>query len=324
MADTMTDVVHVAVCVLVNNADEICISLRHQDAHQGGLWEFPGGKVEQGESVDTALVREIKEELNLVFNQSRPLIKITHRYPDKKVCLHVRKILSFDGQAVGVEGQQIKWVPVAQLSEYDFPEANVSIVKALQLPDKYLITGKFTDAADLVGKLDNALRNNIKLVQLRLKSDDMNNLVNVHALLNKITQLCKQADAKLMLNIPNDLLSLIDLSGTEFDGIHTDSRTLMSLSSRPKSNLFSASCHNIEQLLKAEKLKADFVVLSPVQKTASHPDVQPIGWQTFAEMIDTVSIPVYALGGVSADDVDKAWLYGGQGVAAISAFWKMN
>lgn len=320
----MDDIVHVAVAVLVNDADEVCISLRHPNVHQGGLWEFPGGKVEQGESVDNALIREIKEELSLVINYSRPLIKITHCYPDKKVCLHVRKILSFDGIAVGAEGQQVRWVPTDQLSQYDFPEANISIVKALQLPDKYLITGKFTDADDLMQRLDRALRNNIELVQLRLKNEEIKTLGNVPDLVHKTAQLCKQADAKLMLNIPNEVLSSINLAVTEIDGIHADSRTLMSLSSRPKCNLFSASCHSVEQLLRAEKLKADFVVLSPVQKTTSHPDVQPIGWQAFAEMTETLSIPVYALGGVSANDVDKAWLYGGQGVAAISAFWEKS
>lgn len=320
----MDGIVHVAVAVLVNDADQICISLRHQNAHQGGLWEFPGGKIEQGESVETALIREIKEELNLVIDHSRPLINITHCYPDKKVCLHVRKILSFEGHAVGAEGQQIKWVSIDQLSEHNFPEANVSIVKALQLPERYLITGKFTDADDLIKKLDSALRNNIKLVQLRLKEKDIKTLVDVPALIHKITRLCKQTDGKLMLNIPNDVLSSIDLLTAGIDGIHADSSTLMSLTSRPKCSLFSASCHSIEQLSRAEKLKADFVVLSPVQKTASHPDVQPIGWQTFAEMTETVSIPVYALGGVSADDVEKAWLHGGQGVAAISAFWEMS
>lgn len=318
----MSNIVHVAVAVIINKNHQVCISLRHKEAHQGGLWEFPGGKVEPGESVDAALVREIKEELDLVINHPRPLIKITHSYADKKVCLHVRKILSFDGQATGVEGQQVKWVSIDQLSAYDFPEANNAIVKALQLPDKYLITGKFIDADDLIKKLAAALANNIKLVQLRLKSDDLKNLTKVPDLLRKIAQLCLQANAKLMLNIPNDLLNAMDFSAIAFDGIHADSRTLMSLSSRPQGHLFSASCHNKTQLLKAEQLKADFVVLSPVQKTASHPDVQAIGWQTFAAMVENMSIPVYALGGVSADDIEKAWMHGGQGVAAISAFWE--
>ena len=318
----MSNIVHVAVAVIINKKDEVCISLRPQEAHQGGLWEFPGGKVEAGESVDVALVREIKEELDLVINHPRPLIKITHSYPDKRVCLHVRKILSFDGQATGAEGQQVKWVSIEQLAAYDFPEANTAIVKALQLPDKYLITGKFIDADDLIKKLAAALANNIKLVQLRLKSDDLNNLTDAPALLGKVAQLCLQANAKLMLNIPDDLLSSIDSSEIVFDGIHADSRTLMSLTSRPQSHLFSASCHDKTQLLKAERLKADFVVLSPVQKTASHPDVQPIGWRTFAAMVENMSIPVYALGGVSADDVERAWSHGGQGVAAISAFWE--
>ena len=166
----MNDIVHVAVAVIVNEADEACISLRHEDTHQGGLWEFPGGKVESGETVEQALSREIKEELGLDILHSRPLIKIMHDYGDKSVCLHVQKITGFRGTAVGLEGQDVKWVPIGHLSDHDFPEANQAIIKSLSLPDQYLITGSFDGPYDFSMRLEHALNMGIKLVQLRLKN----------------------------------------------------------------------------------------------------------------------------------------------------------
>ena len=153
----MSDTVHVAVAVIVNENDEVCISLRHKQAHQGGFWEFPGGKIEGDESHAQALHREIEEELNLVIEDSRPLITVYHDYKDKKVCLHVRRVLSFHGQATGVEGQQVRWVSKDELSAYEFPAANNAIIKAVQLPEKYLITGKFLDEKDFLSKLSKAL-----------------------------------------------------------------------------------------------------------------------------------------------------------------------
>jgi len=316
----MFDIVHVVVAVIVNEEDEVCISLRHRDSHQGGLWEFPGGKIEQHETTEQALIREIKEELDLDIERSRPLITIAHNYQDKRVCLHVNKVLSYRGQAIGVEGQRVKWVPVNQLSSHEFPAANLSIIKALQLPEKYLITGKFTDEDDFLRKLSNALDKNIRLMQLRLKDGDLS-LDKVSVLIQQASSLCTQAGAKLLFNIPEDHLRSIDISNTAFDGFHADSKTLKILSRRPEGKYFSASCHNKEELLKAKQLDADFVVLSPVKKTASHPEMQAMGWPLFSSMLEMCTMPVYALGGVSEDDMRDAWQHGAQGIAAISAFW---
>jgi len=316
----MSDIVHVAVAVIVNENNDVCISLRHQNSHQGGLWEFPGGKVESQETVEQALVREIKEELDLTIEKSRPLITITHDYRDKKVCLHVHKVLCYHGHAVGVEEQQLKWLPPSQLSTYDFPAANLAIITAVQLPEKYLITGKFVDQNDFLRKLTNALNENIKLVQLRLKESDLS-IEKVPALIQQASTLCTQAGAKLLFNVPHDYLKSVDLAAIEFDGFHADSKTLNMLSQRPVGRFFSASCHNEKELLKAIQLSADFAVLSPVQITASHPDMPAMGWQKFASLLEMCPMPVYALGGVSADDIEAAWSHGAQGVAAISAFW---
>ena len=316
----MPDIVHVAVAVIVNDNDEVCISLRHKDVHQGGLWEFPGGKIEEQETVDLALAREIKEELDIEIKQSRALIKIKHQYQDKVVVLHVSKVLSYSGQVKGLEGQQVKWLAVAQLADFDFPAANLAIIKAIQLPDKYLITGKFLDEEDFLRKLENALNNNIKLVQLRLKEGDLK-LEKILPLTQQASKLCVKFNAKLLINFSENILKSIDLSRINFDGYHADSKTINKLSERPKGRLFSASCHNVEELEKAKQLEADFVVLSPVQRTASHPEMQAMGWQKFSAYIEDMPVPVYALGGVSAKDMETAWSHGAQGIAAISAFW---
>lgn len=316
----MPDIIHVAVAVIVNDEGDVCISLRHEDSHQGGLWEFPGGKVEQYETIQQALTREISEELDLDINESRPLIKVVHEYHDRRVCLHVHRVLSYTGQAKGVEGQKVKWVPADELSSYDFPLANFPIIKAVQLPDRYLITGQFIDQEDFLKKLTSALDRGVRLVQLRLKGDDVSSDM-IRSLIQKSSALCTQARAKLLLNISKDHLRALDISSIAFDGFHADSRMLNMLSTRPEGALFSASCHNLDELNKARQLDADFVVLSPVEKTASHPDTEPLGWQQFSGLVDYCTMPVYALGGVSEEDMKRAWSHGAQGIAAISALW---
>lgn len=124
--------VHVAVGVIVNDSNEILIAKRGVNQHQGGLWEFPGGKVDLGESVQSALTRELREELAIEVLSSRALLEIRHDYHDKSVLLDVWLVSNFEGLAKGNEGQAIAWVPVENLRDYDFPAANEEIVVAVE------------------------------------------------------------------------------------------------------------------------------------------------------------------------------------------------
>jgi len=130
----MNQTIHVAVAVIVhqNDSNKILIAKRPDHVYKGGLWEFPGGKVEQGEHVFEALARELEEELAIFVLQAEPLIKIQHDYPEKSVLLDVWKVTEFSGNAKGNEGQAIDWVSVDQLNEYSFPEANNVIIDELQ------------------------------------------------------------------------------------------------------------------------------------------------------------------------------------------------
>jgi 8-oxo-dGTP diphosphatase len=120
--------IHVAVGVIINQDNHILLAKRHGHLHQGGKWEFPGGKVEVSETVTEALIRELKEEVNLDVTTSIPFMDIIHDYPDKHVRLDIHLVTEFSNQAKGLEGQQIQWVPINQLQQFDFPEANQAIV----------------------------------------------------------------------------------------------------------------------------------------------------------------------------------------------------
>ena len=124
--------VHVAVGVILDDLGRVLISRRAEDAHQGGLWEFPGGKVEAGESLAVALARELREELDIDIAPGEPLLEIHHDYGDKAVLLDVHVIRAFSGQPRGLENQPLAWVHPDSLCDYAFPAANVPIIEAVQ------------------------------------------------------------------------------------------------------------------------------------------------------------------------------------------------
>ena len=312
------EIIHVAAAVIINSDNEVLISQRAAYVHQGGLWEFPGGKLESGESVQQALLRELDEELGICVNSYRPLIKITHQYPDKTVLLDVWKVDDFTGQPVGREGQAIRWQAADQLNKKEFPAADVPVIQALNLPEHYLITGKFDSIIEFEERLGLAIDRGIRLTQLRLTNDWLQIVNKKYAteIIKLATDLCERSGVRLMFNMPDELSHIVTPSC-----LHLNSHKLRQYTERPDCDYLSVSCHTEKELTEAQNLGADFLVLSPVQVTATHPDATPLGWDKFSEMVSAVNVPVYALGGVSKDDTEKAWLAGGQGISAIGALW---
>jgi 8-oxo-dGTP diphosphatase len=128
----MTKLVHVAVGVVLNPQGKILIARRPHHLHMGGYWEFPGGKVEAQETVQQALARELHEEVAIEVKALKPLIEIQHDYGEKTVRLDTWWVTEFEGVAAGREGQEIAWVDMLELNNYQFPEANLAIIQAIQ------------------------------------------------------------------------------------------------------------------------------------------------------------------------------------------------
>ncbi len=313
----MKKYLHVAVGVIENKFGEILIAKRPDSAHQGGLWEFPGGKVDAGETLLSALSRELKEELAIDVLRSQPLIRIRHDYPDKSVLLDVHKVTAFSGDAKGNEGQPILWVDPASLSQYDFPAANQPIINAVRLPKYCSITGAYSSIQDFERKFSNLIDQNIRLIQLRIRDF----ACQQHSEYLQIARQLSAMRAQLQINTSVDEFMRLDLQTGL--GLHLNTKKLMQYSSRPidKNVLLGVSCHSITELKQAQKIQADYVLLSPVKFTKSHPDAELLGWEKFQEMISDINVPVYALGGMRESDLAPAIESGAQGIASIGAWW---
>lgn len=308
--------IHVAVAVITAPDGKILLTRRARNKHQGGLWEFPGGKCEAGESVNTALQREIREELAIDISASEPLIRIPYQYPDLHVVLDVFRVTAFDGEPRGAEGQPMQWVTPEQLDHIPLPAANRPIVRAIQLPDRYLITPDNDNADLLYSGVMLAAKQGIHLIQLRaptLPEKDYWRLAD--RLLQELPD-----TAQLLLKGTPEQLALHPRAGWHLTGTQ-----LEQLAGRqhplPENRLLTASCHSTQQLELAAALGCDFATLSPIQPTLSHPDSPALGWPAAKALALEAQLPVYFLGGMAPTDIAQARDNGAQGIAAIRSLW---
>ncbi len=307
------------VAALIVEADgRVVIARRPEEKHQGGLWEFPGGKLEAGEDPEAGLHRELGEELAIRIDALRPLIRIDHDYGDKRVSLDVWRVEGEVSGDVGREGQPLRRLSADELDPAEFPAANGPIIRAAQLPEHYLITpdpGAREEWPEFMAHLERCLENGARLIQLRGKSlsDD-----EYRELAVDVLSRCRAHGARLLLNA--DAETALSLGA---DGVQLSSGALRRAEGPLPGNLLvGASAHDEVELAKAVEIGTDFALLSPVQATASHPDTVPLGWERFAELVAPVAMPVYALGGLDGGELEQAWAHGAQGVSAIRGLWK--
>ena len=320
------DFLHVAVGVIRNNRNQVLLSRRSSNVHQADLWEFPGGKVEPGETVNEALSRELKEELALTVKSAQPLIKIHHDYEEHSVLLDVWEVDSWGSDLLdnnrlqGQEGQKLEWVDISSLGTRDFPAANKVIIKAIQLPGLYLICPEPDgECKDYINKFEICISAGVRLFQLRFGEKSC--YEKHEDLIKEMLELCKSSHSRLLVNnLPDYAMKM----GAH--GVHLNSTRLMQLNERPLDEdfLVSASCHNPSELEHACKIEIDFAVLSPVKATTSHQAATPLGWDKFTKLVEPVPIPIYALGGMQADDMKISSESGGQGISVLSGIWNQD
>jgi len=299
--------IEVAAGILIDDRDRVLLMQRLPGKHLAGLWEFPGGKLEPGETIDEALVRELDEELGIEVLASTPLISLPWRYPEKTVRLHALRVTKWRGEPRAREGHPLRWVALRDMDVAAMPPADAPIVTALRLPPYYVI------ASSSQAALDGFSRGGDTLWQLRMPE------ANRHEI-RCAAQRLMAGDSRfrewMLLNRDIELARELGV------GVHLKAAQLRTLRGRPlpRDAWVGASCHGAEELELAAALGADFATLSPVHPTTSHPDATPLGWERFAQLVADARLPVYALGGIGPDDLERARVAGAQGVAGIRAF----
>lgn len=307
--------IHVVAGVITDARGRVLLARRDGTSDMAGLWEFPGGKREPGESSEDALVRELHEELGIEADVGDVLIEVPQLYPSKRLRLEVRRITGWKGTPRGREGQALTWVVPEKLTAYSMPPADVPVVGVLLQPDRYLVTpAPGDDDAAWLAALERALGAGIRRVQLRAPGLAP---ARWRSLAEQAAMLCRRRGTEVLLNGDIEVARELGV------GVHLRAAQLGALRERPLPAGFAvaASCHDAEELEAAQRIGCDFAVLGPVRETATHPGARPLGWAGFAALREAVSLPIYAIGGLSPADIVEARGQGAQGIAAIRGLW---
>ena len=315
MADSQR--IEVAVGV-IRQDDQVLLAWRHAQQAQGACWEFPGGKLEAGESPAQALSRELLEELGITVKQAQPWGRLDFDYPERRVRLHILRVETFEGEPVGREGQALQWLDCDQLGTVTLPAANRPIMRWLQLPDIYAVLPPDWACRDRRQR-DQALAGLPAGtgVYCRLKEWPAGHYRQEVAYLIRTFPKLKWFGAAAQPVV------------TGLTGLHLDSQALAagqtafqtSDNAISLSNLVRvAAIHDEGQLQQAQQCRVDAVVISPVQATASHEGAVTLGQSGWLALQQQAGCPAYGMGGLGWQDQQWVRAAGGQGIAGIS-FW---
>jgi 8-oxo-dGTP diphosphatase len=304
----------VAAAVLQQPDGRFLLAQRPAGKAYAGYWEFPGGKVEDGETPAAALCRELHEELGIDVTAAYPWHIREFDYPHLAVRLHFFRVRAWRGTLQNREAQAFTWQRIEAIDVAPLLPANGPILKALGIPETYGITGfmpaEYLQALD---RIEGALQQGLRLIQLRGKDWPAELFARYAA---EVVARAHASGARVLINAD---IELAQRSGA--DGVHLTARQLRDLSQRPDFALVGASCHNAEELRRAEQLGADFAVLGPVLATPTHPDAVLLGWAGLQQLALETRIPVFALGGLQAGDREQALVSGAHGLAMVRGAW---
>ncbi|MEO8103372.1 MAG: Nudix family hydrolase [Betaproteobacteria bacterium] len=302
------NVTEVAVAIFLKPDGSFLLSSRPPGKPYPGYWEFPGGKIEAGESVLQAMIRELVEELNVTITRATPWFTFMMHYTHATVRLHCWRVTAWHGDMRGMEGQQFAWQQLHAIHVAPTLPGCVPIFRALALPDVYAITNAAeAGIAAYLGQLERALEQGLRLVQIRERSLSGDELLRFA---QAVVSRAHAYRAKVLVNADAVLAKQLGA-----DGVHLTAAQLAGCQVRPDFPLVAASTHRRDEIELAAALKLDFVVLGAVKATATHPGQEPIGWTRFGEMVSAAPLPVYALGGLTRDDISVAIEHGAHGIA---------
>jgi 8-oxo-dGTP diphosphatase len=308
--------IFVVAAAIFSEKGEILLARRPAGKPLAGFWEFPGGKIESGESPQQALIRELQEELGITATTFWPDKMIDFSDNSRNLHFYFFRVTAFRGVPQGLEGQLLVWTTLNEINRFIMPAPNMPLLQSLRLPPFYAISGDFDDAFDFAARLA-AIPFSAKQLwlQLRFTPAQQEKLSYRQAV-----DIVHKAGRTVLVNA--DYQTYRE-SGA--DGWHLNSQRLAEFSRETfdlaADAIVFASCHHPEDLAKAQASRVDAALLSPILPTASHPDAAPLGWPALASAAAQYFLPIYALGGVKPADLSTAQAHGGIGIAAIRGLW---
>ena len=307
--------VNVSIAVLIDADNKVLFGQRPTIKSWGGWWEFPGGKIEKSETSIEALYREIYEEIGVNITQFSRWVTRNYSYKGNDFTLNFFKVSKWEGKVTSKENQRLVWTSLQKPEISPILPANQFVQKAFDLPKSYAITNLSETTKEVFfNQLKDKISDGLRMIQVREKNISHNEL---KIFSKEVIKICKPNNVKVIINSNEKLAHEI-----KADGVHLTSKDLLNARVKPKNLIVAASCHTQEEIDIAEKIDVDFLVLSAVKKTLSHPNISPIGWKKFKKMANKSSTPIYALGGLGDFDYQSAIENGGIGIASQRLIWK--
>ncbi|MBL8431387.1 MAG: Nudix family hydrolase [Dechloromonas sp.] len=311
----MSEVIDVAAAVLLRaDGGEFLLAQRPQGKVYAGYWEFPGGKVEPGETMRAALVRELREELGIAVGACSPWLTRVFTYPHATVRLNFWRVTAWEGE-IGIgaplEHDAVDWQKCGKTATVGpILPANAPILKALALPTTMAITmGESEGVERQLERLAGALDKGLRLIQVRDKGWPFAQRL---WFAEAVRRIAGQRGALVLINDDEDI---VRRSGA--DGLHLSAARLADCTRRPEFEWVGASCHGADELRRAAELGLDYALLGPVLPTPTHPEAGGLGWAEFSRRTADSPLPVFALGGMQKGMLPLAQDHGGHGIALM-------
>jgi len=317
------------VCGVVWRNGRYLLAQRPEGRIWAGWWEFPGGKIEAGESAAAAMARELQEELGIRVTRTDPWLLKVFDYPHARVRLHFFHVRGWRGEPDGLEGQRLHWQTSGETcSVGPLLPANVPILRALEMPPLLPVSPppEVPHAIALARVGTTLAKGHAPVANATASPANAGGPVAGWLQVRRgaleaaqwadWVSLCRTHGLLPIANVaPDTALAL----GAE--ALHLSASRLANLASRPQLPLVGASVHTRAELEHASALGLDYVILGSVQITSSHPGVNGLGWQAWADIARWASVPVYAIGGLAPADLELARTHGASGVAMIGSAW---
>ena len=294
--------IEVAATVLQDAHGKVLLAERTRRQVSAGYWELPGGKVDPGETPAEAANRELREEIGVSSQGLRPWLVYEHRFPLRRIKLHLFRASGWTGTPQGCEGQRLRWVDPARPAVTPILPSCERALMALALPPVYAVLE--ADREPAVAGLLRAIAAGARLVQLHAHALSPDQRIT---LARRLGTLAAAQGARILLHG-----SAQEVVRAGVAGLHSEPSQLRRLDARPDVKLWIPACHNAADLQHAIALGADAVVLSPVLGTAGPADVPLLGWDGLARQAAAAPIGIYAAGGMT-----PALLARAQGAGAI-------